>query len=85
MSGWDDLDEQVRLEAVDDETDDLNLLVAKTFGSDAGQKVLAWMRDFYLERPCWEPGAEASLGYWKSGQQAVIRDIEARIRKARNR
>lgn len=85
MSGWDDLDEQVRLEAVDDETDDLNLLVAKTFGSEAGQKVLAWMRDFYLERPCWEPGAEASLGYWKSGQQAVIRDIEARIRKARNR
>lgn len=85
MAGWDDLDEQARIDMVDDEPDDLNLLVAKTFGTDAGQKVLEWMREFYLERPCWEPGAEASLGYWKSGQQAVIRDIEARIRKARNK
>ena len=81
MAGWDEIEEG---SAVEFEQDDMNLLVAKTFGTDAGQKVLAWMREFYLERPCWEPGAEASLGYWKSGQQSVIRDIEARIRKARN-
>ena len=85
MAGWDDLDGVPQVEATQDENEDLNLLVAKTFGTDAGQKVLEWMREFYLERPCWEPGAEASLGYWKSGQQAVIRDIEARIRKARNK
>jgi len=83
MSGWDDLDEPNA--EFEDTAEDLNLLVAKTFGTDAGQKVLAWMREFYLERPCWEPGAESSLGYWKSGQQAVIRDVEARIRKARNK
>jgi hypothetical protein len=82
MSGWDDLDEVPEFA---NDQEDLNLLVAKTFGTDAGQKVLAWMREFYLERPSWEPGAEASLGYWKSGQQHVIRDIEARIRKARNK
>jgi hypothetical protein len=85
MAGWDDLEQEARVQVSEDDNDDLNLLVAKTFGSDAGQKVLEWMREFYLERPCWEPGAEASLGYWKSGQQAVIRDIEARIRKAKNR
>lgn len=81
MAGWDELEDAAIVEV---DKDDLNLLVARTFGTDAGQKVLAWMRDFYLERPCWEPGAETSLGYWKSGQQAVIRDIEARIRKAKN-
>lgn len=85
MSGWDELEDKPVVETEHDYSDDINLLVAKTFGSDAGQKVLAWMREFYLERPCWEPGAESSLGYWKSGQQSVIRDIEARIRKARNR
>lgn len=81
--GWEEID--VDPDLPDQDIDDLNLLVAKTFGTDAGQKVLAWMREFYLERPCWEPGAESSMGYWKSGQQSVIRDIEARIRKARNR
>lgn len=83
MSGWDGLEDRPEVEH--DHSEDLNLLVAKTFGTDAGQKVLEWMRDFYLERPIWEPGAESSLGYWKSGQQSVIRDIETRIRKARNR
>jgi hypothetical protein len=84
MSGWQDIDEQAGL-IQDDQADDINLLVAKTFGTDAGQKVLAWMRDFYIERPCWEPGADSSLGQWREGQNSVIRDIEARIRKARNR
>jgi hypothetical protein len=84
MSGWDDIDEQAGL-GEQDQPDDMNLLVAKTFGTDAGQKVLAWMRDFYIERPCWEPGADSSLGQWREGQNSVIRDIEARIRKAKNR
>lgn len=84
MSGWQDIDEQAGL-IQNDQTEDLNLLVAKTFGTDAGQKVLAWMRDFYIERPCWEPGADSSLGQWREGQNSVIRDIEARIRKAKNR
>jgi hypothetical protein len=84
MAGWDELDEETGAE-FEDGTEDLNLLFAKTFGTDAGMKVLAWLRDFYLERSCWEPGAEASLGYWKSGQQSVIRDIEARLRKARQK
>jgi hypothetical protein len=84
MAGWQDIDEQAGL-IQNDQAEDLNLLVAKTFGTDAGQKVLAWMRDFYIERPCWEPGADSSLGQWREGQNSVIRDIEARIRKARNR
>jgi len=84
LNGWDGLEERV-VEVEHDQAEDLNLLVAKAFGTDAGQKVLEWMREFYLERPCWEPGAESSLGYWKSGQQSVIRDIEDRIRKAKTR
>jgi hypothetical protein len=84
MSGWDDIDEQAGLDE-QDQPDDMNLLVAKTFGTDAGQKVLAWMRDFYIERPCWEPGADSSLGMFREGQNSVVRDIEQRIRRAKNK
>jgi hypothetical protein len=63
---------------------DLNLQVARTFATDEGKMVLAWFRDFYLEQPCWQPGADQSMGLFREGQNSVIRDIENRIRKARN-
>lgn len=79
MAGWDDLEDPVPIESPGGL--DINILIVRTFGTEEGQKVLAWMREFYLERPVWEPGAEPSIGYWKSGQQSVIRDIESRIKK----
>jgi len=83
MSGWDDLEGGPAPVEQDQKQIDLNILMARTFGTEDGEKVLAWMRRFYLEQPCWQPGAEASYGQWREGQNAVIRDIEARIRKAK--
>lgn len=83
MSGWDEL-EQVPVEPEETQAVNIDLLMARTFSTEEGQKVLAWMRDRYLERPCWQPGADASLGQWREGQNAVIRDIEARIRKVKS-
>jgi hypothetical protein len=84
MSGWDELEEATPQDK-EPGVIDLDLLVAKTFGNDEGLKVLAWMREFYLERPCWQPGADASLGQYREGQNSVIRDIELRIKKARSK
>ena len=83
MSGWDDLEGSPAPVEQDQKQIDLNILMARTFGTEDGEKVLAWMRRFYLEQPCWQPGAESSYGQWREGQNAVIRDIEARIRKAK--
>ena len=83
MSGWDDLEGSPTPIEQDQKQIDLNILMARTFGTEDGEKVLAWMRRFYLEQPCWQPGAETSYGQWREGQNAVIRDIEARIRKAK--
>jgi len=82
MSGWDDLEGSEEFEP-DQKGVDLNLMFARTFSTDEGKKVLAWMRDFYLEQPCWEPGADKSLGLFREGQNSVIRDIETRMRKAK--
>ena len=83
MSGWDDLEGSPAPVEQDQKQIDMNILMARTFGTEDGEKVLAWMRRFYLEQPCWQPGAEASYGQWREGHNAVIRDIEARIRKAK--
>jgi hypothetical protein len=85
MSGWDELEAQVSVQEDDLPKMDIDLLMARAFGTEEGMKVLAWMREKYLEQPCWHPGADASLGQWREGQNAVIRDIEARIRKAKSR
>jgi len=85
MSGWDDLEAEPTAFEPDQDRVDLNLQVAKTFASVEGQKVLAWLREFYLEQPCWQPGSDSSLGMFREGQNSVVRDIENRIRKAKQR
>jgi hypothetical protein len=82
MAGWEDLEGSQEFEP-DQKGVDLNLMFARTFGTDEGKRVLAWMREFYLEQPCWQPGTDQSLGVFREGQNSVIRDIETRIRKAK--
>jgi len=84
MSGWEDLENESAPFEPSQAGVDLNLQVARTFATDEGKMVLAWFRDFYLEQPCWQPGADQSMGLFREGQNSVIRDIENRIRKARN-
>lgn len=81
---WEEINEEAKPPETSQETIDINLLISKVFMSDEGKKVLMWMRLVYLERPCWQLGAEASVGQWREGQNSVIRDLEARIRKARD-
>ena len=81
---WEDLEATPQPMQADQVSVDLNILVARVFGTDNGKKVLEWLREVYLEQPCWQPGADASFGQWREGQNTVIRDIEARIRKSRN-
>lgn len=77
---WDDLEPDVTIPE-DRKRDDLDILIARTFSTENGQKVLAWLRETYLENPSWQPGAESSYGFYREGQNAVIRDIEKRIKR----
>lgn len=77
---WDDLEPNVTIPK-DRKRDDLDILIARTFSTEEGQKVLAWLRETYLENPSWQPGAESSFGFYREGQNAVVRDIEKRIKR----
>jgi len=77
---WDELEANITIPE-DRKRDDLDILIARTFSTENGQKVLAWLRETYLENPSWQPGAESSYGFYREGQNAVIRDIEKRIKR----
>ena len=85
MAGWDDLDQPLPLDVRDvkQARDDLDRLALRVFGNDDGKKLLQWLRDSVLEQPVALPGADPSYAFYREGQNSVIRDLEARIHKAR--
>lgn len=85
MAGWDDIEGAPEiLSETSGAPDALDLLFAKVFNNTEGRKVLKYLRDATIEQPCWVPGADPSHGFVREGQNALVRYIEARIRKADN-
>jgi len=83
---WEELEaigETTDSRAVEQKRDDLSRLVLRVFGNEDGQKLLAWMRDMYVNVPIAVPGTDPSHAFFAEGQRNVIRDIEARISQAR--
>jgi hypothetical protein len=83
---WDELDaigQNTDIRDVDQKRDDLSRLMLRVFGDEDGQKLLAWMRDMYVNVPIAVPGTDPSHAFFAEGQRNVIRDIEARINQAR--
>ena len=64
--------------------DDVDRLYLRVFGSDDGQKLFTHLRSMTIEQPTWYPGEEASYGYAREGQNSLVREIERRIKRARN-
>jgi hypothetical protein len=58
--------------------------VERLFGSGEGAWFLKLLRERTVERPAWAPGQDASVGYWREGQDSVVRDIERRIERVRS-
>lgn len=86
MSGWDDL-EAIELPDIRDanqQRDDADRLMLRVLGTEDGMKLLAWMRAMYVDVPIAVPGTDPSHAFYADGQRSVVRDIMARIRRARN-
>ena len=69
---------------VDQKREDLAKLTLRVFGSEDGQKLLQWLKDMYVNVPIAVPGTDPSHAFFAEGQRTVVRDIEARIKTARN-
>jgi len=62
---------------------DLDKSIAKAFSTAAGKKTLNWLKTSYLEQPCWAPGYSTDFGFYREGQNTLIREIVARIERAK--
>jgi hypothetical protein len=83
MAGWDDLD-AMQAEFEPKPANDIDKLCLRVFGTEEGQKLLEWLRNQTIEQPCWGPGADASTGYFLEGRCSLVKEIESRIKRARN-
>jgi hypothetical protein len=81
---WEDLETPAAdVRDVSQQREDLARLTLRVFGTEDGQKLLAWLKQMYVDVPIAVPGADPSHAFFAEGQRNVVRDIEARINQAR--
>ena len=85
MAGWDDLEQALPLDVrdVSQARDDLDRLTLRVLGDEDGKKLMDWLRQSVLEQPVALPGSDPSYAFYREGQNSLIRDLEARIIRAR--
>lgn len=81
---WEDLETPaIDVRDVSQQREDLARLTLRVFSTEDGQKLLAWLKQMYVDVPIAVPGADPSHAFFAEGQRNVVRDIEARINQAR--
>jgi glucose-6-phosphate dehydrogenase assembly protein OpcA len=82
--GWEGLNE-ISLDIRDSQqaVEDLNKLCLRVLGTEDGKKLMGWLRASTLEQPVATPGSDSSYAYYREGQNSIVRDLEARLIKAR--
>jgi len=84
---WDELEaigQATDIREVSQLREDTDRLVLRVLGSEDGQALMRWLRDTILEQPVAVPGASSDYAFYREGQNSVVRDLEARIKRARN-
>ncbi len=85
MAGWKDLEEALPLETGDvkDKKNDIDRLCLRVLKTKDGKEMMEWLRQTILEQPVALPGSDSSYAFYREGQNSIIRDLEARIIRAR--
>ena len=73
---------------------EMDVLIAKTFSSHAGRKVLKWLREQYIDGPVegyvvdknGSINADATTFqmYQREGQRIIVKNIEMRMKRGQN-
>lgn len=81
---WDDLETQDNdIRDNSQARDDIDRLILRVFTSEDGANLLDWLRQVYVDVPVAAPGTDPSFAYFAEGQRNVVRDVIARIQRAR--
>jgi hypothetical protein len=83
---WDELDQMSQpqdVRAVEQKREDADRLCLRVLGTEDGQLLMKWLRETILEQPVAVPGSPADFAFYRVGQNSLIRDLEARLNRAR--
>jgi hypothetical protein len=85
MAGWEDLEQALPLDVrdVSQKRDDLDRLCLRVLGKEDGEKLMKWLREAVVEQPVALPGSDPSYAYYREGQNSIVKDLEARLIRAR--
>lgn len=83
---WEELEAMSQpqdVRAVEQKREDTDRLCLRVLGSEDGQLLMKWLRETILEQPVAVPGSPADFAFYREGQNSLIRDLEARLNRAR--
>lgn len=60
-----------------------NIVFLRAFATPAGKQVLDWMVTHTLESPTWWPTQKPEFGYFREGQNSLVRQLQAKIKQAK--
>ena len=85
MAGWEDLEQALPLDIrdVNQKSDDVDRLCLRVLGGEDGEQLIKWLREAVVEQPVALPGSDPSYAYYREGQNSIVRDLEARLIRAR--
>ena len=69
----------------DTEQHEIDRALAQTFESESGKIAMAFLESAYLNTPSWAPGYSPDYGFFREGQNTLVREIKARISRAKER
>ena len=82
--GWEGLEAQKQdIRDEKQQREDINKLCQRVMGTEDGKKLMEWLRQTIIEHPVAVPGADPSFAFYREGQCSVVRDLEYRIKQAK--
>ena len=64
------------------EANEIDEVFASCFNTPAGERVISILREWTIEQPCCPPGAPEGTGYFREGENRIVRAIQAHVKRA---
>lgn len=73
-----------QVEAAKQKEYETDVLFLKTFSTPTGKQVLEWLVTHTLDSPTWWPTQPKEFGYFREGQNSLMRQIKKKIQNAKD-
>ena len=82
--GWEGVNAESPLPPDETQKTELDRSIARISQSDDGKRLMDWLCGAFLHQPTWAPGYTTDYGFYREGQNTLIREILLRGERATN-